>query len=92
MKFVEGHRTQRCVLRQLAVALGRDPLTAQHRPASLPMFIRNVPDQLHIKQISVKWGPLDLHEPAESPSRSQATTAAVHTAEGSTDGLDLTPQ
>ena len=58
MKFVEGHRTWRHVLRQLVVALGHSPLTAQHRPASLPTLIRNVPDQLHISQISVKWGDL----------------------------------
>lgn len=57
MKFVEGQRTQRHVLRQLVVAVGRDPLTAQHRPASFPTFIRNVPDQLRINQMSVKWGP-----------------------------------
>lgn len=56
MKFVEGQRTRRRVLRQLAVAVGRDPLTAQHRPASFPTFIRNVPDQLHRNQMSVKWG------------------------------------
>ena len=64
MKFVEGRRTWRRVLRQLAVALGHDLLTAQHRAASHP----HVPDQLHINQISVKWGPLDLPEPAECPA------------------------
>ena len=63
---MEGHRTWRQFLRQMAVALGCGPFTARLEAAPPSTLIKNVSDQLQPNQVGIKQGPVDLSEPAVS--------------------------